>query len=232
MNSWALCRCCLRAECTVILLIFCAFCPKSEKGCHHTLPTPIRCPIALLTTPTCFSWPFAGTRQLYQVHWKYILSSSPFPELGVAPLTGIVAAVSQFSFVLGIRQYGIFCPFHCQSSPYISSCFSHFPKNPSSPDPTGFATVPKPWSNADCTLHILPTPVFLSFSGDSDGKESACNSGDLDSVLGLGRSTGGKHGNPLQDSCLENPHGQRSLAGYSLQGLGVGHNWMTKHKEQ
>ena len=26
------------------------------------------------------------------------------------------------------------------------------------------------------------------------------------------------HGNPLQDACLENPHGQRSLAGYSPQG--------------
>ena len=26
------------------------------------------------------------------------------------------------------------------------------------------------------------------------------------------------HGNPLQSSCLENPHGQRSLAGYSPGG--------------
>ena len=36
-------------------------------------------------------------------------------------------------------------------------------------------------------------------------------------VLSLGweKSPGGRHGNPLQDSCLENPHGQRSLAGYS-----------------
>ena len=28
----------------------------------------------------------------------------------------------------------------------------------------------------------------------------------------------GRHGNPLQYSHLENPHGQRSLAGYSLWG--------------
>ena len=34
----------------------------------------------------------------------------------------------------------------------------------------------------------------------------------------LGRSPGGGHGNPLQCSCLENPHGQRSLAGYRLWG--------------
>ena len=33
---------------------------------------------------------------------------------------------------------------------------------------------------------------------------------------GLGRSPGGRHGNPLQCSCLENPHGQRNLVGYVL----------------
>jgi len=38
---------------------------------------------------------------------------------------------------------------------------------------------------------------------------------DLGSIPGLGRSPGGGHGNPLQYSCLENPHGQRSLAHHS-----------------
>ena len=42
------------------------------------------------------------------------------------------------------------------------------------------------------------------FSGGSDGKESACNVGDLGSIPGLERSPGGGHGNPLQYSCLEN----------------------------
>ena len=37
-------------------------------------------------------------------------------------------------------------------------------------------------------------------------------------IPGLGRSPGGGHGNPLQCSFLENPHGQRSLAGYSPWG--------------
>ena len=55
----------------------------------------------------------------------------------------------------------------------------------------------------------------MGFPGGSDGKESACNVGDLDSIPGLGRSPGGRHSNPLQYSCLENPHGQRSLVGYS-----------------
>ena len=38
---------------------------------------------------------------------------------------------------------------------------------------------------------------------------------DLGSIPGLQRSPGGGHGDPFQYSCLENPHGQRSLAGYS-----------------
>ena len=52
-----------------------------------------------------------------------------------------------------------------------------------------------------------------------NGKEFACNSGttgNVGSIPGLRRSPGGGHGNPFQWSCLENPHGQRSLAGYSL----------------
>ena len=41
---------------------------------------------------------------------------------------------------------------------------------------------------------------------------------DLGSIPGLGISPGGEHGHPLQYSCLENPHGQRSLAGCSPWG--------------
>ena len=42
------------------------------------------------------------------------------------------------------------------------------------------------------------------FPGGSDGKESACNNGDLGSSPGLGRSPGEGNGYPLQYSCLEN----------------------------
>ena len=38
----------------------------------------------------------------------------------------------------------------------------------------------------------------------SDGKESACNVGDLGLLPGSGRSPGEGNGNPLQYSCLEN----------------------------
>ena len=64
----------------------------------------------------------------------------------------------------------------------------------------------------------LLTPVFLEFPGGSDGKEFTRNAGDLGLIPELGRSPGGGHGNPLQYTCLENPHGQKSLAGYSPQG--------------
>ena len=65
----------------------------------------------------------------------------------------------------------------------------------------------------------------------SDGKESTCNAGDLESIPGLGRSPGGGHGNPFQRSCLEHPHGQRSLVDY-MQSMGSQrdrHVWVTKH---
>ena len=44
----------------------------------------------------------------------------------------------------------------------------------------------------------------MSFPDGSDGKGSTCNSEDLDSISGLGRSPGGRHENPLQYFCLEN----------------------------
>ena len=49
-------------------------------------------------------------------------------------------------------------------------------------------------------------------------KNLPINAGDLRDVglvPGLGRSPEGGHGNPLQYSCLEKPHGQRNLVGYS-----------------
>ena len=58
----------------------------------------------------------------------------------------------------------------------------------------------------------------LGFPGGSDGKESACNRGNLGSIPGLGRFPGGGHGNPLQYSCLENPHGPEEPGG--LQSMG------------
>ena len=46
----------------------------------------------------------------------------------------------------------------------------------------------------------------------------AINAGDLGLIPGLGRSPGGRHGNTFQYSYLKNPHGQRSLVGFSPWG--------------
>ena len=49
-------------------------------------------------------------------------------------------------------------------------------------------------------------------------KNLPANAGDVGSIPGSGRSPEGGNGNPLQYSCLENPHGQKSLVG--LQPMG------------
>ena len=63
---------------------------------------------------------------------------------------------------------------------------------------------PLQYSGASLVIHMI--------------KESACNAWDLGSTPGLGRSLEGEHSNPLQNSCLENPHGQRCLEAYSPWG--------------
>ena len=44
----------------------------------------------------------------------------------------------------------------------------------------------------------------MGFPGDSAGKESTCNAGDLGSIPGLRRSPGEGKGSPLQYAGLEN----------------------------
>ena len=57
----------------------------------------------------------------------------------------------------------------------------------------------------------------MGFPGGSDGKESACNAGDLGLIPGLGKSPGRGHGNtPV--SLSGEARGQRTLAGYSPWG--------------
>ena len=57
--------------------------------------------------------------------------------------------------------------------------------------------------------HINLIILIKAFPGGSDDKESACNARGQSLIPGLGRSLGGEHGNALQYSGLENPHGQR-----------------------
>ena len=78
------------------------------------------------------------------------------------------------------------------------------------------------WDHDTFYKHLLF--ILGDFPGGSDGKESACNTGDWGSIPGSGRSPGEGHGNPLQHPCLENPHGQRNLSDYSPWG----HNFFNK----
>ena len=65
--------------------------------------------------------------------------------------------------------------------------------------------------------------MMLGFPHDSDSKESACNAGDPDLILGLGRSPGEWNGYPLQYSCLENPM-DRGAWQATVHGVAVGHD--------
>ena len=52
-------------------------------------------------------------------------------------------------------------------------------------------------SSVEQSDSVIHTYINICFPGGSNGKESACNAGDLVSIHGLGRSFGGGHGNPL-----------------------------------
>ena len=58
-----------------------------------------------------------------------------------------------------------------------------------------------------------PEKVYINmgFPGGSDSRDSACNTGDPDSVPGLGRSPGEGNVNPLQHSCLQNSLGREAF---------------------
>ena len=67
-----------------------------------------------------------------------------------------------------------------------------------------FSSKPTPIRKSPSSVH----PNVFYFPGGASGKEPAYNTGeerDEGSIPGLGRSSGGRRGNPLQDSCLENP---------------------------
>ena len=59
----------------------------------------------------------------------------------------------------------------------------------------------------DGQIYSVIDHIFIyiyHFAGSSDGKESACNTGDVGSIPRLGRFPGEGNVNPLQYSCLEN----------------------------
>ena len=67
---------------------------------------------------------------------------------------------------------------------------------------------------------------LMSFPGGSDGKESACNAGDLGSIPRLGRSPGEGNSYPLQYSCLENPMDRRPWRA-TVHGITTSQTWLS-----
>ena len=61
-----------------------------------------------------------------------------------------------------------------------------------------------PWVRKISWSRDKLTPVFLGFPCGSDGKESACDAGDLGLIPGLGKFPGEWNGYSRQYSCLEN----------------------------
>ena len=94
----------------------------------------------------------------------------------------------------------------------------------------------------ECTL--FPTfpswfPIYITYhcwkhntEVPTSGKEPACNAGDTRDegfIPGSGRSPGGRHGNSLQHSCLQNPTSRRAWWA-SVHGVTkIGHDWATKY---
>ena len=76
--------------------------------------------------------------------------------------------------------------------------------------------VPHPYKEGKATckqlwvFHVVPVAKNTPVNAEDLIRDTGSNPG-------WGRSPGGGYGNPLQYSCLENPHGQRSLAGHSPQ---------------
>ena len=68
--------------------------------------------------------------------------------------------------------------------------------------------------------------TWRGFPDGSDGKESACSTGDLHSIPGLGRSSGEGNGNPFQHSCLENPMDRGSWWA-TVHGVAKSQTWLT-----
>ena len=75
-----------------------------------------------------------------------------------------------------------------------------------------------------CSLFIVSLSLGLEkllvtgskgFPGGSAGKESACNAGDMGFIPVSGRCPGEGNGNPTSVFLPGEPHGQRSLVGYS-----------------
>ena len=113
-----------------------------------------------------------------------------------------------------------------------SPTFAAVPSNPQSGDSLWIISkyflllwaLKKNGKSVEITLRLVEISTSQVVLVVKNPPANAGDARDAGSVPGSGRSPGGGHGSPLQYSCLENPHGQRNLAGYSPWGRGVRQN--------
>ena len=75
-------------------------------------------------------------------------------------------------------------------------------------------------------INTFPSLILgQGFPGGTNGKESACNAGDLGLIPGSRRSSGEGNGNPLQYSHLENRRDGGAWWAPSMELHRVGHDW-------
>ena len=70
-----------------------------------------------------------------------------------------------------------------------------------------------------CVCITVCVFVCVCVYGGSDGKDSACNAGNLGSIPGLGRCPGEGNGYPLQYFCLKNPRDREARQAGSVHGV-------------
>ena len=134
------------------------------------------------------------------IHVSFAFSSAWLFEPGFFPLAPCIWDILPCCYVyLWFDAFYCWVVFHFMDLPLFAYPFAH-------------------WRTFWIVSNLWVIINGGAIPGGSDTKESACNAGDLGLSPRLGRSPRGWHGNLLQYSYLENPHGRRSLAGYSPWG--------------
>ena len=84
------------------------------------------------------------------------------------------------------------------------------------------------WYYARLKNYLFQPPMQCSGASlVAQVKVSACNEGDMGSILGSGRSPGEGNGNPLQYSCLENPMDGGAWWATSAHGVTKSQTWLS-----
>ena len=93
--------------------------------------------------------------------------------------------------------------------------------------PNSLISAPLLWLFSICQPLLLPSRLHWWLTG----QESACNAGDAGLIIGLGRSPGGGHSNPLQYSCLGKPMDREAWWAMKHGAEKSGANLVTKPEE-